>query len=91
MIVMEFYATKTPDGKIHVQNAINGLLGQHHVHNAESFERWSKLIKPDNLHLEDGACDCGLEVGQVREYDGAVWFNPKFLKPQDSRTLKNRA
>lgn len=79
-IHMHFYATRTPDGKIHVQNAIMGMPGQHHVHNERSFKRWRRGIKPDALTIEEGTCDCGLDVGQVREYDGHVWSSDRFLK-----------
>ena len=41
-IEMHFYTTKTPDGSIHVQNAIMGHFGQHHVHSEEGFKRWVK-------------------------------------------------
>ena len=90
-IEMEFYATKTPDGKIHVQNVINGLRGQHHVHSAESFERWSRHVNPGNLEIDEGECGCGLEVGQVREYDGRVWFNDRFLRDEPAEVEKIRA
>ena len=86
VIDMRFYATRYPDGTVHVQNAVNGLPGQHHVHSAESFERWRKHVSPEALEIEDakegGECGCGLGVGQVREYDGRVWFNDRFLKNQ---------
>lgn len=79
-IEMHFYATKTPDGKIHVQNVIRGMLGQHHVHNKQSFDRWRKGIKDNAITIEEGTCDCGLNVGQVREHDGRVWSSDRFLK-----------
>lgn len=80
-IEMHFYATRTPDGLIHVQNVIDGLLGQHHIHNEQSFERWRKDVPDAILTIDEGACDCGLDTpGQIREYDGHVWFNDRFLK-----------
>ena len=79
-IEMHFYVTKTPDGLIHVQNFIRGLRGQHHIHNEDSFKRWKKDIDPKYIHVSEGSCDCGLKLGQVREYDGHVWFNDRFLK-----------
>ena len=39
MFEMTFYCAKQPDGTIHVQNAVKGYLGQHHVHTPEDFEK----------------------------------------------------
>lgn len=78
-ILIQFFATETPDGTIHIQNAIDGLPGQHHVHTKESFERWRSTLKPKYLEIKKGECSCGLRPGQVREYDGDVWFNDRFL------------
>lgn len=89
VIHIHFYATKTPNGLIHVQNFINGLPGQHHIHNEESFNRWRKRWKKEALDIEEGECDCGLNVpGMVREYDGAEWFNDKFLKEEAMATAR---
>jgi hypothetical protein len=58
---------------IHVQNAVMGHLGQHHVHTPEEFEEWKKGISEDCLHegpVND--CDCGLEPGEARSHDGQV-------------------
>ena len=57
--------THTPDGLYHCQNYIYGLPGQHFV-TAEV---------PDDrpTDVSEGTCDCGLELGQCREYDGRVW------------------
>lgn len=76
---MQFYARETPDGLIHVQNAIMGKNGQHHAHDKDSFERWQKGIDKENIHFEKTeSCDCELKSGDVKEYDGKVWHNDKF-------------
>lgn len=77
---MQFYAVETPDGLIHVQNYVMGLRGQHHIHDKESFEKWSKGIDKENLHVSKAeSCDCGLkDSGDVTEYDGKTWHNDKF-------------
>jgi len=89
---MHFYITKTEDGLIHVQNYIRGIgggIGQHHVHNEDSFKRWKKDIDPKYLHIsKEKTCNCGLKLGYVREYDGHVWFNDRFLKEQTKEQIE---
>ena len=77
---MSFYADIDPNGCYHVQNAIMGLRGQHHVHTKDAFLKWSKQIKKENLHVgkEPRECGCGLKPGFCREYDGHVWHNDRF-------------
>ena len=70
MHTMRFYVSKSPDGLYHVQNAVGGYLGQHHVHTKASFESWSKDM--ENIEMLDGPCDCGLTAGQVRDHNGNV-------------------
>jgi hypothetical protein len=70
MISMTFYVSKDKDGNIHVQNAVMGALGQHHVHSLEGFERWRK--PGDSIREIAGVCDCGLSPGQVRDHTGRV-------------------
>lgn len=45
---MNFYWWREK-GKIVVQNAIMGMMGQKHTHTEADFERWSKDIPPKNL------------------------------------------
>jgi len=78
-ISMSFYATETPDGNVHVQNAVMGMLGQHHVHTQGSYARWKREPKV-TVKASKGTCDCGLKPGDVREYDGKVWHSDKFGK-----------
>ena len=76
---MRFYVHRDPHGNYHVQNAVAGHLGQHHVHTKASFESWKGQIKDQDLEMLDPApCDCGLRPGDVREHDGRVWHNEKF-------------
>ena len=65
MFQMTFYCTKEADGTIHVQNAIMGALGQHHVHTPEDFEVWRKDTEVKWLK-GTAPCDCGLKAGEVR-------------------------
>ena len=66
MIEMTFYCTRERDGTIHVQNAVAGHLGQHHVHNAEDFERWKAAIPESQIvWLDATPCNCGLKPGEV--------------------------
>ena len=77
---MRFYFFKTKDGLYHVQNAVAGLLGQHHVHTEKGFKKWSKNIPKKNLiNQGKGTCDCGLSAGDVKSHEGHVTFNPKFI------------
>jgi hypothetical protein len=39
---MTFWATRNSDGTIHVTNTIGGMSGQHHVHDAESWDDWKR-------------------------------------------------
>lgn len=76
---MNFYVTKTPDGLYHVQNIVMGHFGQHHIHNEKSFQKWKKGIAKKYIHINEGACSCGLaKSGDTREYDGHEWHNDKF-------------
>ena len=66
MYNMTHYCTREKDGTIHVQNAIMGIMGQHHVHTAKEFEAWKK--PGDAIEwLDCEPCDCGLKTGEVRE------------------------
>ena len=66
VIQMNHYITKTADGLIHVQNAVMGHFGQHHVHTKEDFEAWVKKNKVHKENIIDvgDKCTCGLKVGQ---------------------------
>ncbi len=64
---MTFYCTREPAGAIHVQNAVAGFLGQHHVHTPEDFEYWKVGIAEEQIvWLDSVPCDCGLNPGEVR-------------------------
>lgn len=64
---MTFYCTREADGAIHIQNAVTGFLGQHHVHTPEDFECWKAGIPESQIVWLDAApCDCGLKPGEVR-------------------------
>ena len=92
-IRVSFWVRRTPEGTIHVQNYIGGLRGQHHVHTPESFERWRRNLGDEEgvtIHEGEGPCSCGLtEPGQVREYDGREWFNPRFLSEDELTARAN--
>lgn len=78
-IRMSFYVTITPDKMYHVQNVIMGQLGQHHIHNKKSYDKWKKGIRQENITISEGECNCGLKKsGDVREYDGREWHNKRF-------------
>jgi len=77
-VEMHFYATKTVDSNVHVQNVVMGLMGQHHVHTPKGFEKWIAEIDEQYLHISDGECSCGLQPGQVRSHSGKVTFNEEF-------------
>ncbi len=62
---MTFYCTRAPDSTVHVQNAVLGFLGQHHVHSPEDFERWKVGIPESRIvWLAAAPCDCGLKPGE---------------------------
>lgn len=63
VVEMNFYITKTSDGLYHVQNAVKGQFGQHHVHDEESFNKWKEGIEEKNLKFLKGECNCGLKNG----------------------------
>jgi len=54
---------KNKDGSIHVQNAVMGMFGQHHVHDKKGFEEWKKGVNEEDIIYIDGECDCGLQIG----------------------------
>ncbi len=70
MARMTFYVSKDKDANVHVQNAVMGALGQHHVHSPEGFKRWRK--PGDNIQELAGAAGSGLSLGQVRDHTGRV-------------------
>jgi len=78
LISMSFYVSKDKNGNIHVQNAIMGHLGQHHVHTPKGFKKWAKDIDKEDIHNLDGLCDCGLILGQVKDHEGNVSYNSDF-------------
>lgn len=73
---MRFYVHRNEDGSVHVQNALMGHAGQHHVHSPEGFDEWRS--KGDDIVEQSGQCNCDLSIGQVRDANGRVWDNPKF-------------
>jgi hypothetical protein len=75
---MNFYVMEDPDGTIHVQNAVMGHYGQHHVHTKEDFKKWAKDISKENLIDLKTKCGCGMKAGQT--VDG----NPKRPYPASS-------
>ena len=82
---MVFEVKRNKDGTVHVQNIVlhMGIIykGQHHVHTEEGFRKWleeNKIDKDSLIYLE-GECDCGLKAGYVKEYDGKVWFDERYL------------
>lgn len=65
---MAHYVIRTPDGLVHVQNAVMGHFGQHHVHTVEQFDTWvkkNKIAKSDIVELKCNQCSCGLKAGEV--------------------------
>jgi hypothetical protein len=75
MYHMTFYCSKNADGLIHVQNAIIGMMGQHHVHDGAGFAAWANnppVISNNDIVWLEGAlktkdCDCGLGNGEVKD------------------------
>jgi len=74
MIRMSHYVTITEDGSYHVQNAVMGMFGQHHVHTKKDFNDWvrkNKIAKEDIIYLNDCVdghkCDCGLKPGESKD------------------------
>lgn len=67
MVEMVHYVSWNQDGTVHVQNAIMGMLGQHHVHTPEGFEAW--LYPSASVETLEGAtdCPCGLSAGEMRD------------------------
>jgi hypothetical protein len=69
-IRMQFYCQRNPDGAIHVQNAVMGHLGQHHVHTQKDWDRWSKTVPAEDISwYPEGKydpCDCGLKPGEKK-------------------------
>lgn len=77
---MNFFVTKTKDKLFHVQNAVAGMLGQHHVHTLKGYREWKKGIASKAIiHFSGGKCDCGLKPGYIRSHDGIVTFNALFV------------
>ena len=76
MFAMRFYCTREADGTIHVQNAVDGMLGRHHVHTSEDFESWrgtgeGRIADAGIKWMKDvNPCDCGLKAGEVRDGRG---------------------
>jgi hypothetical protein len=78
MIIMNFYVTIDKDSVYHVQNAVMGYLGQHHVHTEKGFDNWKKNVDREAIFIEKGQCSCGLKPGEVRDHNGKVTFNEGF-------------
>lgn len=73
-IRMRHYVTVTKDGLYHVQNAVMGHFGQHHVHTKRDFEAWvkkNKIAQEDIIMMEGcvngNECNCGLKAGEVKD------------------------
>jgi len=59
---MQFYKYGDSQGNVHIQNAVMGQMGQHHVHTPEDFEAWRKPA--DMITDLGGECDCGMRPGE---------------------------
>lgn len=78
-IRMTYHVTITEDGFYHVQNVVMGHLGQHHVHTKKGYEFWLKNINnKEDIKVSKGKCNCDLNAGDVREYDGHIWHKQEF-------------
>jgi len=66
-------ATMTRDGLVHCQNYVFGNRGQHFVVSKDEFESRIKIDGREITSVEAGNCDCGLSLGECREYDGRTW------------------
>ncbi|KKL79837.1 hypothetical protein LCGC14_2010810 [marine sediment metagenome] len=67
MYTMNHYCTREKDGTVHVQNAVMGIMGQHHVHTPNDFAKWRKDVDNNAIEwLDCDPCDCGLKAGEVR-------------------------
>ena len=75
---MIHYVTIYDDGTVHVQNAVMGMPGQHHVHTLKGYKRWKKDVKVEKDCCEETKakkgqkCDCGLKPGQTKDHEGHV-------------------
>ncbi|KKK66917.1 hypothetical protein LCGC14_2959270 [marine sediment metagenome] len=58
MATMKHYVFRNKDGSVHVQNAVGGMFGQHHIHDEVSFGRWRVQIADRSLEMMEGDCDC---------------------------------
>ena len=68
LFTMNFYVNPNTDGTYHIQNAVAGMLGQHHVHDEDGYREWLAGTNPDRVSILENAadCDCGLIVGEIR-------------------------
>lgn len=73
-----------PDGACHVQDVHRFSLGQHRVYGAAAYARWRRSVT-GGVPVEErqAACDCGLAPGQVREFTGTTWVDPKIAERGD--------
>ncbi|KKL12150.1 hypothetical protein LCGC14_2538690 [marine sediment metagenome] len=72
---MTHYIFRNAKDEIHVQNAVRGYLGQHHIHDSKSYFEWVREIPDDQIREMHTPCDCGREHGTytawpVKEGDG---------------------
>ena len=61
--MMTHYIFRNGDDEIHVQNAVRGHFGQHHIHTAEQFREWVAEIPGNQLKEMKTECDCGRTEG----------------------------
>lgn len=80
MFTMVHLGTETEDGLIHIQNYVGFYRGQHHVHTKEGYEKWLRKNKMNRkeVKIQAGTCACGLQAGDVKEYDGRKWHSEDF-------------
>jgi hypothetical protein len=86
MIDMRYAVDITPDGLHHVTNVVMGMRGQHHVHTKEGYDCWKShnKIPDENIIIGEGNCNCGMNPGDVEEYDGHKWHSDRFESVQGS-------
>lgn len=79
----------TPDGAAHVEAHHKAAAWIHGVLGPKGHAKWAKSVAGAEIAEVDGACRCGMQLGQFRKANGQTYRDPGFGdRPKGPRAAK---
>jgi len=79
----------TPDGAAHVEAHHKTAPWTHGVLGPKGHAKWARSVAGAEIAESEGACRCGMQLGQFRKRSGQTYIDPGFGdKPKGPRAAK---